>query len=65
MIGFRCTAVVGNQNGLVGVGCQSGIEIGIATKRALVDAKRNVVRVSHRSQGLRQGVGLFLFLVGA
>lgn len=46
VIGFRCTAVVGNGKGLVGVGCQSGVEIGIATKRALVDAKRNVVRVS-------------------
>lgn len=45
VIGFRCTAVVGNGKGLVGVGCQSGVEIGIATKRALVDAKRNVVRV--------------------
>lgn len=45
VIGFRCTAVVGNQKGLVGVGCQSGVDIGIATKRALVDAKRNAVRV--------------------
>lgn len=45
-MGFRCTAVVGNGNGLVGVGCQSGREIATAVKRALVDAKKAVVRVS-------------------
>ncbi|KAG2484074.1 hypothetical protein HYH03_017093 [Edaphochlamys debaryana] len=45
LMGFRCTAVVGNNNGLVGVGCQAGREVATAVKRALVDAKKNVVRV--------------------
>ena len=88
IMGFRCVAIVGNQAGLVGVGCQvraraaataktcrciqchactdptlhtralththtthslthsqAGREIAVATKRALVDAKKNVVRV--------------------
>ncbi|GIL90789.1 hypothetical protein Vretifemale_18522, partial [Volvox reticuliferus] len=45
LMGFRCTAVVGNGNGLVGVGCQSGREVATAVKRALVDAKKSVVRV--------------------
>ncbi|GFR45888.1 hypothetical protein Agub_g7343 [Astrephomene gubernaculifera] len=45
LMGFRCTAVVGNGNGLVGVGCQAGREVATAVRRALVDAKKNVVRV--------------------
>ncbi|KXZ52532.1 hypothetical protein GPECTOR_9g576 [Gonium pectorale] len=45
LMGFRCTAVVGNGNGLVGVGCQAGREVATAVKRALVDAKKSVVRV--------------------
>lgn len=44
-MGFRCTAVIGNLAGLVGVGCDSGKEVGIAVKRALVDAKKNVIMV--------------------
>lgn len=44
-MGFRCTAIVGNGNGLVGVGCQAGREVAIAAKRAIVDARRNIVRV--------------------
>jgi small subunit ribosomal protein S5 len=46
LMGFRCTAVVGNGKGLVGVGCQAGREVATAVKRALVDAKKNLVRVS-------------------
>lgn len=46
IMGFRCVAIVGNQAGLVGVGCQAGREVAVAVKRTLVDAKRNVVRVS-------------------
>lgn len=45
-MGFRCTAVVGNQAGLVGVGCAAGREVATAVKRALVDAKKSVVIVS-------------------
>jgi ribosomal protein S5 len=45
IMGFRCVAIVGNQNGLVGVGCQAGREVAVAVKRTLVDAKKNVVRV--------------------
>ena len=44
-MGFRCTAIVGNQNGLVGVGCMAGRDVAVAAKRALVDAKKNIVRV--------------------
>lgn len=32
IMGFRCTAVIGNQNGLVGVGCRAGREVAIAVK---------------------------------
>ncbi|MEW5296824.1 MAG: hypothetical protein WDW36_000076 [Sanguina aurantia] len=46
LMGFRCTAVVGNQAGLVGVGCAAGREVATAVKRALVDAKKSVVIVS-------------------
>ncbi|KAJ9514754.1 hypothetical protein QJQ45_028527 [Haematococcus lacustris] len=45
IMGFRCVAVIGNQNGLVGVGCMSGREVATAVKRTLVDARRNVVQV--------------------
>ncbi len=45
IMGFRCTAIVGNQNGLVGVGCMAGRDVSVAAKRALVDAKKNIVRV--------------------
>lgn len=46
IMGFRCTAIVGNQNGLVGVGCMAGRDVAVAAKRALVDAKKNIVRVN-------------------
>ena len=42
---FRCVAIVGNANGLVGVGCMAGREVAMAVKRTLLDAHRNVVRV--------------------
>lgn len=51
LMGFRCTAVVGNQAGLVGVGCAAGREVATAVKRALVDAKKSVVIVSLRWGG--------------
>jgi len=44
-MGFRCVAVVGNLNGVVGVGCDSGREVSTAVKRALVDARKNLVRI--------------------
>jgi small subunit ribosomal protein S5 len=37
--------VVGNGAGRVGVGVQAGRDIGTAVKRALVDAKKNMVTV--------------------
>eukprot|EP00798_Chlamydomonas_sp_ICE-L_P015460 gene15460-21545_t len=43
--GFRASAVVGNQAGLVGVGVGSGGEIGVAVKRALVDAKKKIIEI--------------------
>jgi small subunit ribosomal protein S5 len=45
IMGFRAVVVVGDGNGRLGVGCQSGREVGTAVKRALVDAKRSVVRI--------------------
>ncbi|GBF92310.1 30S ribosomal protein S5 [Raphidocelis subcapitata] len=45
LMGFRAVAVIGDGKGRVGVGCQSGREVATATKRALVDAKKNLVRV--------------------
>jgi len=45
IMGFRAVVVVGDGKGRLGVGCQSGREVGTAVKRALVDAKRSVVRV--------------------
>lgn len=45
IMGFRCVAIVGNANGLVGVGCMAGREVAVAVKRTLLDARRNVVRV--------------------
>ena len=51
-MGFRCTAIVGNQNGLVGVGCMAGRDVAVAAKRALVDAKKNIVRVRPGLRGV-------------
>lgn len=45
LMGFRAVAIVGNQKGLVGVGCSAGREIATAVKRALVDAKKHIIRV--------------------
>lgn len=45
LMGFRCIAVVGDQKGNVGLGVDSGREVATATKRALVDAKRNLIKV--------------------
>ena len=45
IMGFRAVVVVGDGKGRIGVGCQSGREVGTAVKRALVDAKRSVVRI--------------------
>ena len=52
LMGFRCVAVVGNLNGVVGVGCDSGREVSTAVKRALVDARKNLVRVPMQGQTL-------------
>lgn len=46
VMGFRGVAVIGNGKGLVGVGCAAGREVTVAVKRALADAKKNVVRVN-------------------
>jgi len=45
LMGFRCVAVIGNQAGVVGVGVDSGREVTTAVKRALVDARKNLIRV--------------------
>lgn len=51
LMGFRCVCVVGNGAGKVGVGCQAGREVGTAVKRALVDAKKNIIEVSPMEGG--------------
>lgn len=43
--------VIGNLHGKVGVGCSSGREVSTAVKRALVDARKNVVTVPITSSG--------------
>lgn len=45
LMGFRAVAVVGNQKGLVGVGCASGRDVASAVRRALVDAKKYIIQV--------------------
>lgn len=45
IMGFRCVAVVGNGQGLVGVGCQAGRDVQTAVKRTLVNARKNIVQV--------------------
>jgi len=68
LMGFRCVAVVGDGKGRVGVGCQAGREVSTAVKRALVDAKKNVVEVPlvgagtipHRSEAWFKAAGVVL-----
>ncbi len=45
IMGFRAVVVIGDMKGRVGVGCESGREVQTAVKRALVDARKNIVRV--------------------
>lgn len=68
IMGFRCVAVVGDGKGKVGVGCQAGREVSTAVKRALVDAKKNIVEVPlvgagtipHRSEAWFKAAGVVL-----
>jgi small subunit ribosomal protein S5 len=68
LMGFRCVAVVGDGKGRVGVGCQAGREVSTAVKRALVDAKKNIVEVPlvgagtipHRSESWFKAAGVVL-----
>lgn len=46
LMGFRAVTVIGNGKGKVGVGCAAGREVGIAVKRSLADAKKNLTKVS-------------------
>ncbi|UZE91830.1 MAG: 30S ribosomal protein S5 [Methanosarcinales archaeon] len=42
---FRATVVVGNNNGYVGVGCGKDVQVGSAIKKAISDAKLNLIPV--------------------
>jgi small subunit ribosomal protein S5 len=42
---FRCVAVVGNRNGTVGIGIGSALEVPDAIKKAISDAKRNLITI--------------------
>ena len=44
-LSFRAVVVVGDENGTVGVGCASAGEVIGAVRKAVVDAKRNLVSV--------------------
>eukprot|EP00887_Chlorella_sp_A99_P007588 scaffold28.g7588.t1 len=44
-LSFRAVVVVGDENGTVGVGCDSAGEVVQAVKKAAVNAKRNLVTV--------------------
>lgn len=44
-LSFRAVVVVGDENGTVGVGCDSAGEVVQAVRKAVVDAKRNLVSV--------------------
>jgi small subunit ribosomal protein S5 len=42
---FRCVAVVGDRNGTVGIGIGSALEVPDAIRKAISDAKRNLISV--------------------
>jgi small subunit ribosomal protein S5 len=42
---FRCVAVVGDRNGTVGIGIGSALEVPDAIRKAISDAKRNLITV--------------------
>jgi len=42
---FRATVVVGNDDGYVGVGCGKDVQVGSAIKKAICDAKLNLIPV--------------------
>jgi len=42
---FRATVVVGNNDGYVGVGCGKDVQVGSAIKKAISDAKLNLIPV--------------------
>jgi len=42
---FRATVVVGNYDGYVGVGCGKDVQVGPAIKKAICDAKLNLIPV--------------------
>lgn len=45
IMGFRCVAAVGNGVGVVGAGCGGGREVSMAVKRAVVDARKKLIRI--------------------
>jgi len=42
---FRCVAVVGDRNGTVGIGIGSALEVPDAIRKAIADAKKNLITV--------------------
>ncbi|GAB4817456.1 hypothetical protein N2152v2_004502 [Parachlorella kessleri] len=44
-LSFRAVVVVGDSNGTVGVGCDSAKEVAQAVRKAVTDAKRNLISV--------------------
>jgi len=42
---FRCTVVVGNENGYIGVGSSKNKEVGPGIRQAIANAKRNLIPV--------------------
>jgi len=42
---FRCVVVIGNRNGYIGYGQAKDVQVGNAIKKAIVNAKLNVIKV--------------------
>jgi len=54
---FRATVVVGNYDGYVGVGCGKDVQVGPAIKKAICDAKLNLIPVKRGCGSWECGCG--------
>jgi small subunit ribosomal protein S5 len=43
---FRCTLVIGDEKGRVGIGIAKGVDVQQAVAKAKADAKKNIIKVS-------------------
>src|SRR5579862_4386456 len=47
---FRCTLVIGDEKGRVGIGIAKGVDVQQAVAKAKVDAKKNIIMVNLKDQ---------------